>query len=102
MLKSAADIDSFFTTGKTTLVKRISERLGASILQTPPGHIRHLRDCFDRQPPLIRRAYYTVGNYLVAGDVRQTCIRTPVIMDRYDFCTLIGFMAICTPVIMER
>lgn len=51
-----------------------------SALQTPPKRISHFREFFDNQPESIRRAFYSLGNYLAARNVMK-CTE-PVIMDR--------------------
>ncbi len=49
-------------------------------MQTPPGKISEFRDFFDRQSESVRRAFYSLGNYLAAESVLK-CTE-PVIMDR--------------------
>ena len=69
--------------GKSTLVDRLTDKLSACRLQSPPDEIRHLRAGFDSQPAVIRRAYYYLGNYVLARRVRQLTTRQTVVLDRW-------------------
>ena len=68
--------------GKTTLCKKLSESLDATLLRSPPGCLRDLRDKFDAYPPLIRRAFYTLGNYIAAQAIASASQSGPVVVDR--------------------
>lgn len=57
--------------------------MGAARYFTPPPKITHLRAFFDKYPEIVRRAYYSMGNYIVAGEILKECQNRPVIMDRY-------------------
>ncbi|XP_078683616.1 UMP-CMP kinase 2, mitochondrial-like [Branchiostoma floridae x Branchiostoma belcheri] len=76
-------LEGLDATGKTTLTGRLGEMLSAPVLQSPPPPIRHLREVFDSQPELIRRAYYTLGNYILAMQVTQEAQTHPVVIDRF-------------------
>jgi len=56
--------------------------LNAARYYTPPHYIDHLRTFFDSMPEIVRRAYYTVGNYIVAMEISKECSERAVIMDR--------------------
>ena len=68
---------------------RLAEKLSACRVQSPPDEIRHLRAAFDSKPTVARRAFYSLGNYLLALRVRQLMKRQTVILDRYHMidCT---------------
>ncbi|XP_078601422.1 UMP-CMP kinase 2, mitochondrial-like [Branchiostoma floridae x Branchiostoma japonicum] len=76
-------LEGLDATGKTTLTERLGKMLSAPVLQSPPLPIRHLREVFDSQPELIRRAYYTLGNYILAMQVAEEAQRHPVVIDRF-------------------
>ncbi|KAJ3613820.1 hypothetical protein NHX12_020066 [Muraenolepis orangiensis] len=76
-------IEGLDATGKTTLTQSLREALGASLLRSPPQCLSPWRPCFDREPPLLRRAFYAVGNYITAQQMGQEASRAPVIVDRY-------------------
>ncbi|KAH3715064.1 hypothetical protein DPMN_057768 [Dreissena polymorpha] len=76
-------IEGMDATGKTTLTEAIERKLGAVKYFTPPPQISHLRPHFDRYPEIVRRAYYSLGNYIVAMDILRECETRPVIMDRF-------------------
>ena len=76
------DVSLIFT-GKTTLTEALQGSLGATRLYTPPPQITHLRAFFDALPEIVRRAYYSMGNYIVARDIIRECQSRPVIMDRF-------------------
>ena len=68
--------------GKSTLCKKLSESLNASLLGTPPSCLRDLRSKFDAYPSLIRRAFYTLGNYIAAQEMAVASQSGPVVVDR--------------------
>lgn len=68
--------------GKTTLTESLKEALGATLLRSPPQCLSPFRARFDQEPPLIRRAFYALGNYITADQVSQEAAKIPVIVDR--------------------
>ncbi|XP_004644662.2 UMP-CMP kinase 2, mitochondrial [Octodon degus] len=76
-------IEGLDATGKTTVTRSISEALGAVLLQSPPPSLGHWRKIFDDEPNIIRRAFYSLGNYIVASEIAELSARSPVIVDRY-------------------
>lgn len=73
---------SFPITGKTTLTESLRDTLGATLLLSPPQCLSPFRARFDQEPPLIRRAFYALGNYITAEQVVQEGMKAPVIVDR--------------------
>ena len=73
---------SLSITGKTTLTESLRDTLGATLLRSPPQCLSHWRAHFDQEPPLIRRAFYALGNYVTAEQIGQEGMKTPVIVDR--------------------
>ncbi|KAJ7989173.1 hypothetical protein DPEC_G00316760 [Dallia pectoralis] len=76
-------IEGLDASGKTTLTESLKEVLGATLLTSPPQCLSPWRARFDAEPPLIRRAFYALGNYLTAGLMGHEARRAPVIVDRY-------------------
>lgn len=76
-------VEGMDATGKTTLTKILEDRLSAVRFYTPPPSIEHLRKAFDRLPELVRRAYYSIGNYIVAMEISKECKDRAIVMDRY-------------------
>lgn len=76
-------IEGLDATGKTTLTESLRDTLGAALLRSPPKCLSPLRARFDREPPLIRRAFYALGNYITAQEMGQQGMKTPVIADRF-------------------
>ncbi|XP_029349330.1 UMP-CMP kinase 2, mitochondrial [Echeneis naucrates] len=76
-------IEGLDATGKTTLTESLRDTLGAVLLRSPPQCLAPWRARFDREPPLIRRAFYALGNYITAEQIGQQGMKTPVIVDRY-------------------
>jgi UMP-CMP kinase 2 len=64
------------------VTQSVSESLKAVLLQSPPSHISQWRKIFDDEPSIIRRAFYSLGNYLVASEIAKESARCPVIVDR--------------------
>ncbi|XP_034381524.1 UMP-CMP kinase 2, mitochondrial [Cyclopterus lumpus] len=76
-------IEGLDATGKTTLTESLRDALGASLLRSPPQCLSPMRARFDREPPLIRRAFYALGNYITAEQIGLQGMETPVIVDRF-------------------
>ncbi|XP_040916984.1 UMP-CMP kinase 2, mitochondrial [Toxotes jaculatrix] len=76
-------IEGLDATGKTTLTESLRDTLGAALLRSPPQCLSPWRACFDQEPPLIRRAFYALGNYITAEQIGQQGMKTPVIVDRF-------------------
>ncbi|XP_044022910.1 UMP-CMP kinase 2, mitochondrial isoform X2 [Siniperca chuatsi] len=76
-------IEGLDATGKTTLTESLRDTLGAALLRSPPQCLSPLRARFDQEPPLIRRAFYALGNYITAEQIGQEGMKTPVIIDRF-------------------
>nr|XP_004656591.1 UMP-CMP kinase 2, mitochondrial [Jaculus jaculus] len=76
-------IEGLDATGKTTVTQSVSESLQAALLQSPPSCIGQWRKIFDAEPTIIRRAFYSLGNYLVASEIARESAKSPVIVDRY-------------------
>jgi hypothetical protein len=69
-------------TGKTTMVKKLTNKLNGQKMSTPPPCLQPLRSHFDDQPIVLRRAYYGLGNYIAAREVERQIQFCPIIMDR--------------------
>ncbi|KAM7375922.1 hypothetical protein PAMP_005683 [Pampus punctatissimus] len=76
-------IEGLDATGKTTLTESLRDTLGAALLRSPPQCLSPWRAHFDQEPPLIRRAFYALGNYITAEQIGQEGMKTPVIVDRF-------------------
>ncbi|XP_059585803.1 UMP-CMP kinase 2, mitochondrial [Alligator mississippiensis] len=76
-------IEGLDATGKTTVTQSVKESLNAVLLRSPPACISEWRKTFDDKPNHIRRAFYALGNYLVALEIAKASIKSPVIVDRY-------------------
>jgi len=77
-------VRGYWLLGKTTLVERLVDELAACRLQSPPDEIQHLRAAFDAKPSVARRAYYYLGNYLLARRVVQLTKHRAVVLDRFS------------------
>ncbi|KAG7259902.1 hypothetical protein CRUP_026551 [Coryphaenoides rupestris] len=89
-------IEGLDATGKTTLTQSLREALGAALLPSPPQCLSPWRARFDREPPLIRRAFYAVGNYITAEQMGRGASQAPVIVDRYWHSTAAYALATAT------
>ncbi|ROL51860.1 UMP-CMP kinase 2, mitochondrial [Anabarilius grahami] len=76
-------IEGLDATGKTTLTEALRESLNATLLKSPPQCLAPFRQRFDSEPPLIRRAFYALGNYITAAHIGKESLKAPVIVDRY-------------------
>ena len=59
--------------GKSTLAARLSLRLNATMMRTPPETLSHLRSHFDAIPGPVARAFYMACNYFLADDMHTQC-----------------------------
>ncbi|XP_035702674.1 UMP-CMP kinase 2, mitochondrial-like isoform X2 [Folsomia candida] len=86
-------IEGMDGTGKTTLTKCLASKLNMKQISTPPKlpEFQQARPFFDNQPESLRRAYYSLGNYLAAQDVVDC--KGPVVMDRFWHSTAAYAMA---------
>ena len=94
-------IEGLDATGKTTIVPMLSASIDAMTLNCPPklldnkiidlglDHTSDLRKHFDKQPSIVRRAYYRAAN-LIASEQAKKTIETGkhVVMDRYWTSTI--------------
>uniref|UniRef100_A0A1B6KQ92 Thymidylate kinase-like domain-containing protein n=2 Tax=Graphocephala atropunctata TaxID=36148 RepID=A0A1B6KQ92_9HEMI len=76
-------LEGIDASGKTTISKRLTKLISGRQLCTPPPALLGLREQFDRHEMELRRAYYALGNYLAAQQVRDIYKTEPVIMDRF-------------------
>ncbi|XP_036904564.1 UMP-CMP kinase 2, mitochondrial isoform X1 [Sturnira hondurensis] len=76
-------VEGLDATGKTTVTQAASESLKAVLLRSPPACISQWRKVFDDEPTIVRRAFYSLGNYIVASEIAEESTRSPVIVDRY-------------------
>lgn len=76
-------IEGLDATGKTTLTESLTQTVTGVLLKSPPESLAPLRTRFDCEPPLIRRAFYALGNYITAGQIARESSKAPVIVDRY-------------------
>ncbi|XP_013928692.1 PREDICTED: UMP-CMP kinase 2, mitochondrial, partial [Thamnophis sirtalis] len=74
-------IEGLDATGKTTVTHFLKDSLDAVLLRTPPSCVGQWRKIFDDEPPLIRRAFYALTNYIVASEVAKESSKFPVILD---------------------
>jgi len=77
-------VEGLDAAGKSTLCENLSQSIPkASLLHTPPRSFLHLRATFDKHPPLLRRAFYSLGNYITALEIKAKLENGPVIVDRF-------------------
>ncbi|XP_077394213.1 UMP-CMP kinase 2, mitochondrial [Festucalex cinctus] len=76
-------LEGLDATGKTTLTGSLRDVLGATLLRSPPQCFTPWRARFDQEPPILRRAFYALGNYITAQQIYRQTSKTPVIIDRF-------------------
>ena len=77
-------------TGKSTVARRLAERLAAQVVSNPPAEMVAERIASDREDPATRRAWYLRANERaaqIADGIRREQ-RAPVVMDRSVASTL--------------
>ncbi|XP_053523014.1 UMP-CMP kinase 2, mitochondrial isoform X3 [Artibeus jamaicensis] len=86
-------VEGLDATGKSTVTQAASESLKAVLLRSPPPCISQWRKIFDDEPTIVKRAFYSLGNYIVASEIAEESTRSPVIVDRYWHSTAAYTMA---------
>ena len=92
-------IEGLDATGKSTLVSRLVEHLNATLLKCPPRleapelSDTDLRSHFDNRPPVQRRAYYRVANFIASEQAEVALQSHHVVMDRY-WTSTVAFAAL--------
>ncbi|XP_075229932.1 UMP-CMP kinase 2, mitochondrial-like isoform X2 [Lycorma delicatula] len=69
--------------GKSTIMKVLNERIKCKTISTPPDNIKHLRSYFDNKSTVLRRAFYSLGNYIAAEQIKCMLKETAVLVDRF-------------------
>ena len=81
-------------TGKTTIVEGLQQKMGeVNCLRSPPDCLSSFRPYFDGQVPHVRRAFYLVGNYACALNIRKNADK-PIVIDRFWPSTMAYALAI--------
>ncbi|XP_075057579.1 UMP-CMP kinase 2, mitochondrial-like isoform X1 [Mixophyes fleayi] len=76
-------VEGLDATGKSTLTEALKGQLKAALLKSPPESISHWKKTFVEETTLIKRAYYALGNYILAEEIAKASQRSPVIVDRF-------------------
>ena len=63
-------------------MNNLTKRLGTGVLQNPPKKIGKYRDIMVKQCQPVCRAYYSLGNYLIAESIKESLLKRPVVLDR--------------------
>lgn len=79
--------------GKSHTSKLIAKKLNGILKSTPPQDIISLREKFDSHDSLLRRAYYSLGNYIAELEIKKILADQPVVLDRFWHSTSAYAMA---------
>lgn len=74
--------------GKSSISKELSTRLGAQYYRCPPRILLPLRKIADNSPYFIRYLYYLLGNFIAQREIRALLNRSSVVCDWYVFSTI--------------
>ncbi len=80
-------IDGLDGCGKTTVGKKLSERINGTYYYTPPVKIHSIRELADNSTPTIRCYYYMLGNLIASKDFERLLKTSHVVSDRYFYAT---------------
>ena len=75
-------IEGLDGTGKTTVLSGLEEKMSCTRLSSPPVSLKSFREYFDQQAAHLRRAFYLLGNYACALQLRDSSSQA-VIIDRF-------------------
>ena len=73
--------------GKTTLAKKLADRIGGIYYDSPPECIRDLRKSIITSDE-IRLQYYLLGNIIASEEVKRVLQTDHVVCDRYIYSTI--------------
>ena len=73
--------------GKTTVGKELSKRLGARFYQTPSGFFRNCRDVVENWHPMLRFFLYLSASIHSSFEISRILKENPVVCDRYIYST---------------
>lgn len=62
--------------------KMLAKKMLGVRLRTPPDCVMSLREKFDQHNSTLRRAFYALGNYIVAEEIKDISTIRPVVLDR--------------------
>ena len=63
-------------------MNNLTKRLGARVFHTPPEAILEYREIMAKQCQPVCRAFYSLGNYLMAENIKSSLVASPVVLDR--------------------
>jgi hypothetical protein len=63
-------------------VNNLTKHLGARVFHTPPEAILEYREIMVKQCQPVCRAFYSLGNYLMAENIKSSLVASPVVLDR--------------------
>jgi hypothetical protein len=63
-------------------VNNLTKRLGARVFHTPPEAILEYMEIMVKQCQPVCRAFYSLGNYLMAENIKSSLVASPVVLDR--------------------
>ena len=73
--------------GKSTIVKKVANSLGARAIATPGGIWRKYRSLVENAHPTIRFLYYVISNHFSSFVIRRMLKESHVICDRFSHST---------------
>lgn len=76
-------IEGLDASGKSTLSKMLAKKMLGVRLSTPPDCLLGIREIFDQHNSTLRRAFYALGNYIAAEEVKDISTIKHVVLDRY-------------------
>lgn len=75
--------------GKSTTINALKDKLNGIIIQTPPQVLKPFRHIFANGTKDFRLAYYMVGNYMAAEDIKSKLLEgSSVVLDRFYASTI--------------
>lgn len=80
-------IEGIDGSGKTTIGRKLANRLGAVFYQTPSGVWRKYRNIVEGKPPIIRCIYYLFATIASSFEISAMLRYNSVVCDRYIYST---------------
>lgn len=68
--------------GKEQLCRRLAHVLYGMYIYSPPPFLSKERDFFDKQPDLLKSAFYALSNYIVAQKIKEESLIRPTVTTR--------------------
>ena len=91
-------IEGIDGSGKSTVAKKVSDKIGGCVIKTPIGIWNKYRHLVEKAHPSVRFFFYTIANHVACFHIRYSLKKTSVICDRFWHSTKAHHVAYGCPI----